>query len=236
MKKVSVALVITLLLTSVATFAQPPTAGTPKEFSDSYDAFIRRVMERLPDTPGIVVVVLKDDKPIFLRGYGFADKEAGKKADADALFYIGSSTKSFTALTAALLDKEGKLKLADSVTKYADSVRFKEPLPDKITVRDLLTHTSGLKNGPLIFRTAFSGQIEPQEIKTVFADSTTFTDARLHQSRLQHLRAAAAIPLEPQVAGRIAAAHFCPARHETHDSLSHQSSGAKVDSRRAVLF
>lgn len=177
MKKVSVALVITLLLTSVCTFAQTQTPRTPKEFSASYDAFIRKALERLPDTPGTVIVVIKDDKPIFVRGYGWADKEAGKKADADALFYLGSSTKSFTALTAAMLDKEGKIKLADPVTKYADGVRFKEPLPDKITVRDLLTHTSGLKNGPLVFRAAYSGQIDPPEIKSVFADSTTFAEA-----------------------------------------------------------
>jgi CubicO group peptidase (beta-lactamase class C family) len=91
--------------------------------------------------------VIKDDKPIFLRAYGMADKEAGIKADTDTLYYIASSTKSFTALAAAMLDQEGKIKFSDPVTKYTPGIRFKNDIPDKITIRDLLTHTSGCGTG-----------------------------------------------------------------------------------------
>ncbi len=51
-----------------------------------------------------------------------ADKEAGTKADVDTLFYIASSNKAFTALAAAMLDKEGKIRLSDPVTKYTGAV------------------------------------------------------------------------------------------------------------------
>jgi CubicO group peptidase (beta-lactamase class C family) len=108
-----------------------------------------------------------------------ADREAGLNTDANTMFYIASSTKSFTALAASMLDKEGKIKFADPAVKYAAGIKFKTPIPEKITIRDLLTHTSGLRNDPLVHRTAFSGQIDPTEISRVFADGTTVHEPSL---------------------------------------------------------
>jgi CubicO group peptidase (beta-lactamase class C family) len=176
-KAIAISLVAVLLnCAGVFVFAQTlPKAE--KDFSAAFDAQIRKTMTTFPDLPGIAIVVIKDDRPIFLRAYGMADKEAGIKAETDTLFYTGSSTKSFTALVAAMLDQEGKIKLSDAVTKYTPGVRFKNDIPDKITIRDLLTHTSGLRNGPLITRLAFTGQIDQREIDHVFADGTTFNEA-----------------------------------------------------------
>jgi CubicO group peptidase (beta-lactamase class C family) len=134
-------------------------------------------MATFPDLPGVAIVVIKDDKPIFIRAYGMADKEAGIRADANTLYYIASSTKSFTALAAAMLDQEGKIKLADAMTKYTPGVRFKNEIPEKITIRDLLTHTSGLRNNTLINRLAFTGQIDQRDIDRVFAEGTSFNEA-----------------------------------------------------------
>jgi CubicO group peptidase (beta-lactamase class C family) len=141
MKNASVSLLlVVLLLNSACAYAQTNVTRTPENFVTSYDAYIRRTMERLPEIPGIAIVVIKDDKPIFLKAYGMADRERGIKADTDTLFYIASSTKSFTALAASMLDQEGKIKFSEPVTKYAPGVKFKNELPAKITVRDLLTH------------------------------------------------------------------------------------------------
>ncbi|HEX3282477.1 MAG TPA: serine hydrolase domain-containing protein [Pyrinomonadaceae bacterium] len=177
MKKPIVSLLIALLLNSASVFAQTLPLPTEKYFTAAYDAQIRKTLATFPEIPGIAIVVIKDDKPTFLRAYGMADKEAGIKADTDTLFYIASSTKSFTALVAALLDQEGKIRLSDPMTKYTPGIRFKNPLPDKITIRDLLTHTSGLRNGPLVNRLAFTGQIDQSEIDHVFAEGTTFNEA-----------------------------------------------------------
>ncbi len=178
MKKAFASLLIVLLLNCVCLIAQPQSARSSKEFTDSYEAFVSKTLERFPDIPGIAVVVIKDDKPIFVRAYGAADREAGIKADTDTLFYIASSTKAFTALGAAMLDAEGKIRFSDPVTKYATGVTFKTPIPEKVTVRDLLTHTSGLRNGVLTNRLAFTGQIDPREIEHVFADGTTYAEDR----------------------------------------------------------
>lgn len=177
-KAIAVSLVVLLLNSaSLFVFAQTLRPASEKEFFTAYDAQIRKTIEMFPDLPGIAIVVIKDDRPIFVSAYGMADKEAGIKADSDTLFYTGSSTKSFTALAAAMLDQEGKIKLSDALTKYTPGIRFKNEIPDKVTIQDLLTHTSGLRNVALINRLAFTGQIDQSEIDHVFADGTTFNDA-----------------------------------------------------------
>jgi CubicO group peptidase (beta-lactamase class C family) len=178
MKKAIVISLVALLLNSasVLVFAQTDTRAAEKDFTKAYDAYISKTLAAIPELPGIAIVVIKDDKPIFLRAYGMADKEAGIKADTDTLYYIASSTKSFTALAAAMLDKEDKIKLSDALTKYTPGVRFKNDIPEKITIRDLLTHTSGLRNGPLVNRLAYTGQIDQSEIDHVFAEVTAFND------------------------------------------------------------
>jgi CubicO group peptidase (beta-lactamase class C family) len=179
MKKALVISLVALLLNSASpfVFAQTLRAASDKDFDAAYDAQIRKTLATFPDLPAIAIVVIKDDRPIFVRAYGMADREAGIKADSDTLFYTGSSTKSFTALAAAMLDQEGKIKLSDALTKYTPGIRFKNEIPDKVTIRDLLTHTSGLRNSALINRLAFTGQIDQREIDHVFADGTTFNDA-----------------------------------------------------------
>jgi CubicO group peptidase (beta-lactamase class C family) len=148
-----------------------------KEFVSKYDAYIQQVTEKLPEVPGIAVVVIRNNKPIFLKAYGWADKEAGVKADINTLFYISSTTKPFTALVAALLDREGVIKLNEPFTRYSKGVVFKNVMPDKLTVQNLLTHTSGLQNEPLKFRMAFSGEIETDDIVRVLGESTSYIDS-----------------------------------------------------------
>ena len=167
------AFVLTALLLFNATSALAQSSVVEKTFADSMDGFVRRMTERLPDVPGIAVVVIRDDKPIFLRAYGMADREAGIKADENTMWYIASSTKSFTALAASMLDAEGKIKFSDPITKYVPAIKFRNQIPDRITVRDLLTHTSGLRNGILVNRLAYTGQIDPREIDRVFAEATS---------------------------------------------------------------
>ena len=179
MKKAIVISLVALLLNSASlfVFAQTSPQAGEKGFITTYEAQISKTLTTFPDLPSIAIVVIKDDKPIFLRAYGMADREAGIKTDTDTLYYIASSTKSFTALAAAMLDQEGKIKFSDPATKYTPSIRFKSDIPNKITIRDLLTHTSGLRNGALINRLAFTGQIDQSEIDHVLAEGTTFNDA-----------------------------------------------------------
>ena len=176
MKHLLVLTLVSLVLGPVSTCAQTATQISEKEFNAKLDAYIRQAMEAIPELPSVAMVVVKDDKPLFIRAYGFANKEKGTKADANTLYYIASSTKSYMGLAAALLDREGKIKLGDPVTKYASGVTFSSPLPEKLTVRDLLTHTSGLRNNPIVWRTAFSGEVDDKDLVRVLAEGTKYSD------------------------------------------------------------
>jgi D-alanyl-D-alanine carboxypeptidase len=96
-----------------------------------------------PGQPGAAVIAVKDGKVVFRKGYGMANLELGVEIKPDMVFRLGSITKQFTAVAILMLAEQGKLSLTDDITKY---------LPDfptqghKITIENLLTHTSGIKN------------------------------------------------------------------------------------------
>lgn len=93
------------------------------------------------DVPGAAVLVLRDGKPLVRRGYGLADLEAGTPVTPGTNFRLASVTKQFTAAAILLLAQDGKLSLDDPVRKWLPSL----PASDAaITVRHLLTHSSGL--------------------------------------------------------------------------------------------
>jgi CubicO group peptidase (beta-lactamase class C family) len=71
-----------------------------------------------PDQPGAAVIVVKDGKTIFRKGYGMADLELGVKIEPDHVFRIGSITKQFTAVAILELMERGKLSLSDEITKF----------------------------------------------------------------------------------------------------------------------
>lgn len=87
-----------------------------------------------------VVLVAKDGKALFEKGYGFANKETGVPNQLNTQFRIASLTKSFTAVSILQLEKNGKLKTSDPISKYIDHF----PDGDKITIQSLLTHSSGV--------------------------------------------------------------------------------------------
>ncbi len=95
------------------------------------------------EAPGAAVIVTKNDKPIFRKGYGMADLELGVKVEPDMIFRIGSITKQFTAVAILMLAEQGKLNLTDDLNKFLPDFPTHE---HKITVEQLLVHTSGIKS------------------------------------------------------------------------------------------
>jgi CubicO group peptidase (beta-lactamase class C family) len=91
-------------------YSQSITKNDKERFAIAFDTYIQVLLKNV-DVPAIGVTILSDGKPVFINTYGMADKEREIKADNNTLFYIASSTKSFTALAAALLDKEKKNKI-----------------------------------------------------------------------------------------------------------------------------
>jgi D-alanyl-D-alanine carboxypeptidase len=87
------------------------------------------------------VLVAVDGKPVLRKGVGLADRELGVAVTPDMKFRIGSITKQFTATAVLQLQEAGKLSIDDLVSKYYSEA---PPAWSKITLRHLLTHTSGI--------------------------------------------------------------------------------------------
>jgi CubicO group peptidase (beta-lactamase class C family) len=111
-------------------------------------------------SPGAGIVVVRDTRIIYMQGIGWADVEARRPFTPSTVFYIASTTKSFTGLTAAILDAAGRFSLDAPLARYLPDVRLRAPLdPRAITIRSLLTHTHGIENvGPVTLRLAHTGQ------------------------------------------------------------------------------
>ena len=96
--------------------------------------------------PGLAIAIIKNNKVIIKKGYGFSDVVKGKRIDAKTGFNIGSISKMFTAWGIMKLVEEGKLSLDTSVSKYITKWKLPDSEFDetKVTIRNLLQHTAGL--------------------------------------------------------------------------------------------
>ncbi|GLC25764.1 serine hydrolase domain-containing protein [Roseisolibacter agri] len=122
-------------------------AQAPAPPADSVRAAVDRVFARAqwtaPDGPGCAAAVARDGRVVHEGGYGAANLETGTPITPASVFHLASVSKQFTAAAILLLEKDGKLSLDDDVRKHLPE------LPDyghRITIRHLLTHTSGLRD------------------------------------------------------------------------------------------
>ena len=110
--------------------------------ADQIDEFVRAAIHQR-NIPGLSLAVVRDGQLIKAAGYGIANLESAAPATPETVYEIGSITKQFTAEAIMLLVEEGKLSLDDAVNKYLPNLPTAwQPL----TLRQLLTHTSGLKD------------------------------------------------------------------------------------------
>lgn len=100
------------------------------------------------DVPGMAIAIVKDGKLVFAKGYGVREKGKTAPINTDTIFQIGSNTKAFTTAALAILVDEGKLSWDDKVIDHLPDFRMYDPYVTRaFTIRDLLTHRSGLGAG-----------------------------------------------------------------------------------------
>jgi CubicO group peptidase (beta-lactamase class C family) len=135
----STAMVLAILGTvAISAAAQPRTRAATA--SKAIDALMQREMQTR-SIPGAVVAVVEDGTIVFQQAYGFANLESDTPMTTRSIFEIASLTKQFTAAAILLLVDEGKLRLDDLLSVYIDNT---PAAWQRITIRHLLTHTSGL--------------------------------------------------------------------------------------------
>src|SRR5688500_8473746 len=161
---------ITLML-GCTSVQYPSTASTSSAASTTAIDSTLAQLFALDFAPGMSVAVVRDTQVIYAKGFGWADVEARRPVTPQTIFYNASTTKSFTGLAAVLLDEQGRLDLDAPLSRYLPTARLQSPLnPDSITLRSLLSHTHGIDNdGPIIFRTAFSGEQTNDQLVTLLA-------------------------------------------------------------------
>ncbi|WP_026715208.1 serine hydrolase domain-containing protein [Flavobacterium daejeonense] len=142
--------------------ATPASAGMSDERLARIDNMLNKAVAD-SEIPGAVALIARHGKIVYLKAFGMADNASSKKLNTDAIFRIASQTKAITTTAVMMLWEEGKFKLDDPISKYIPE--FKNPqvldsvYPDgkyttkaakrEITIRDLITHTSGIGYGQI---------------------------------------------------------------------------------------
>jgi CubicO group peptidase (beta-lactamase class C family) len=145
----------------VLTEATPETVGISPERLARIDQMCSDAVQK-EDLPGMVTLVARNGKIVLWKAYGMADVQTGKAMKRDDIFRIASQTKAITSTAVMMLWEEGKFQLDDPISKYipefknpkvlksfsyADTTWTGEQANSEITIRHLITHTSGIGYG-----------------------------------------------------------------------------------------
>jgi CubicO group peptidase (beta-lactamase class C family) len=149
-------------------------AGVPGATEDATQAGIDSIFKPLADgkSPGVAILVRKDGRTIFQRGYGVRDLRTFRKIDDRTDFRLASFTKQFTAMASMLLVHDGKLRYDERITDV-----FPEfPAYGRaITIRHLLTHTAGLPDYEDLMGPTWTAlhQIQDDDVLNLLEHQTT---------------------------------------------------------------
>ena len=144
-----------LSLVLLAAWAAPPLAPEPDIAPRQDYGAIARTLEpfiehelREKDLPAISVALVDDQQIVWARGFGFADPEKKIPAAAQTVYRVGSVSKLFTDIGIMQLVERGELSLDAPITDYLPDFRPGNPFHKSITLRELMSHRSGLVREP----------------------------------------------------------------------------------------
>ena len=141
--------------------AAPETVGMSSERLARLDGILQAGVTQ-NKVPGVAAIVVRNGKIVYHKAFGMADNAANRPLKRDDIFRIASMSKAVTSTAIMMLWEEGKFQLDDPISKYIpefknqtvlksfkfeDSTYVTEPVKSEITIRHLLTHTSGIGYG-----------------------------------------------------------------------------------------
>ena len=130
-----------LMITSILKITSTKAQSLPDSIVKKIDSLFTRWSK--PGSPGCTIGVVRNDSLIYAKGYGMANLEYNIPNTPETIFHMASISKQFTAYSIILLAKAGKLQLDDDIRKY---LSWFPDLKQKITIRNLLNHTSGIRD------------------------------------------------------------------------------------------
>jgi CubicO group peptidase (beta-lactamase class C family) len=175
--KYLISICLLVLTTSLTTHPQTPSlqkspplsSGKPEEVGMSperlnrIDAMLEKAVSD-GEIPGVVALIARKGKIVYYKAFGEADHQNGRKMKTDDIFRIASQSKAITATAVMMLWEEGKFRLDDPISKYIpefrnpvvlkkfnkrDTTYTTVPAKREITIRHLITHTSGIGYGAI---------------------------------------------------------------------------------------
>ncbi len=186
MKKIIFALTIIFLVSGCSqtssTFDLPENQGVSTERLDRIDTYLNKAIEK-NQIPGAVALIRRNNKIIYNKAFGYSDVENKIMYSTDDIFRIASMTKAVTSLAVLMLWEEGEFNLDDPIEKYipefkdlkvltdfneTDSTYLSKPAENKISIRHLLTHTSGIGYGVIDEDARFKAIYKKQGIVDLF--------------------------------------------------------------------
>jgi CubicO group peptidase (beta-lactamase class C family) len=115
------------------------------------DAYVAKAVQQWK-VPGLSVAIVRNDSVLYTKGFGVLAVGSTTPVNDQTLFEIGSSSKAFTATLVAMMVSDGKMRWDDHVTDYLPGLKLYDPIANaELTIRDALTHRSGLARGELLW-------------------------------------------------------------------------------------
>jgi len=146
MKVPSWIVALALLTATLGSVVRADARTAPAPVAD-LDEIVARAMTTFA-VPGLAIGIVKDGQVVFTKGYGVRQLGAADTVDPATIFAIGSTTKAFTTAALSLLVDEGKIGWDDKVVDHLSGFQMYDPyVTREFTIRDLVTHRSGLKSG-----------------------------------------------------------------------------------------
>ena len=186
MKRLYFVLIIIFLVSgcsqNTSTFDLPENQGVSSERLDRIDSYLNKAIEK-NQIPGAVALIRRNNKIIYNKAFGYSDVENKIMYSTDDIFRIASMTKAVTSLAVLMLWEEGEFNLDDPIEKYipefkdlkvltdfneTDSTYLSKPAENKISIRHLLTHTSGIGYGVIDEDARFKAIYKKQGIVDLF--------------------------------------------------------------------
>ena len=148
------------LVSLAATVSAQQPKSNSQQLTPAFDAYVNQTM-RDWKVPGLAIAVVRNDSVILSKGYGTRTMDKTEPVDDHTTFAIGSSSKAFTATLVAMLVDETKMRWDAPATDYLPGLELYDAYVSKeLTVRDLLTHRSGLARGDLMWYATDLGRDE----------------------------------------------------------------------------
>lgn len=141
------------LIIILALSATTKSVAQESQTTDMLDKYFTEALNKW-NVPGMAIAITIDDRIVLLKGYGVKETGKSQKVDENTSFAVASNTKSYTATAIGMLVDEGKINWDDEVTDHLPWFRLYDPyVTANMTIRDLLSHRSGLEtfSGDLIW-------------------------------------------------------------------------------------